>query len=85
MTKYRALEVAYRCEGLSQVADAYSEEAYRDAAVELRRLYAHRETLLGALKAVEPILTRMYGAQAADLPPMQMVRAAIALAEGTGD
>ena len=50
MTKCRALEVAYRCEGLSQVADAYSEEAYRDAAVELRRLYAHRETLLGALK-----------------------------------
>ena len=40
-----------------------------------------RAALLGALKQVEPILARMYGAQAAQLPPMQTVRAAIAKAE----
>ena len=38
--------------------------------------------LLEALKAVEPILVRMYGPRAADLPPVQMVRAVIAKVEG---
>ena len=40
-----------------------------------------RDALLEALKAIEPILARMYGPQAADLPPMQIVRAAIKQAE----
>jgi hypothetical protein len=41
-----------------------------------------RDALLEALKEIEPILARMYGPQAANLPPMQLVRAAIARAEG---
>jgi hypothetical protein len=41
-----------------------------------------RDALLEALKEIEPILARMYGPQAANLPPMQLVRAAIAKAEG---
>ena len=46
------------------------------------RLIAAAPDLLEALKQIEPILTRMYGPQAAELPPMQVVRAAIAKAEG---
>ena len=46
------------------------------------KLEAQRDALLWALKAIEPILARMYGQQAADLPPMQIVRTAIAKAEG---
>ena len=56
------------------------------AAAELRRLAnveAQRDALLKALKAIEPILARMYGQQAADLPPMQIVRAAIKAVEET--
>lgn len=45
------------------------------------QLRSQRDALLKALKAIEPILARMYGPQAADLPPMQIVRAAIAKAE----
>ena len=45
------------------------------------RLTRERNALLEALKAIEPILARMYGPQAADLPPMQIVRAAIKQAE----
>jgi hypothetical protein len=41
-----------------------------------------RDALLEVLKEIEPILARMYGPQAANLPPMQLVRAAIAKAEG---
>jgi hypothetical protein len=41
-----------------------------------------RDALLEALKEIEPILARMYGPQAANLPPMQLARAAIAKAEG---
>lgn len=48
---------------------------------ELERCLVERDALLEALKQVEPILARMYGAQAAQLPPMQTVRAAIAKAE----
>ena len=44
-------------------------------------LVAAAPDLLEALKQIEPILTRMYGPQAAELPPMQVVRAAIAKAE----
>ena len=47
------------------------------------KLEAQRDALLEALKQIEPILARMYGIQAADLPPMQAVRAAIAKAEDT--
>ena len=67
----------------------------REAAAELRRLVAENtllherhhfdngvlKELLEALKEIEPILARMYGPQAANLPPMQLVRAAIARAE----
>jgi len=53
------------------------------AAAELRRLHTLNGELLEALKEIEPILARMYGPQAANLPPMQLVRAAIARAEGT--
>ena len=42
---------------------------------------AQRDALLEALKQIEPILARMYGPQAAELPPMQIVRAAIAKCE----
>jgi hypothetical protein len=52
------------------------------AAAELRRLHAVNQELLDVLKEIEPILARMYGPQAANLPPMQLVRAAIARAEG---
>ena len=56
-------------------------EVQRRAAAELRRLHAQRDALLEALKQIEPILARMYGPQAAELPPMQIVRAAIKAAE----
>ena len=52
------------------------------AAAELRRLHVVNQVLMEALKGIEPILARMYGPQAANLPPMQLVRAAIAKAEG---
>jgi hypothetical protein len=42
------------------------------------RLLALNAELVEALRQIEPILARMYGAQAADLPPMQIVRAALA-------
>jgi len=61
-----------------------SREDGERAAAELRRLAAveaQRDALLLALKQIEPILARMYGIQAADLPPTQAVRAAIAKAE----
>lgn len=45
-------------------------------------LIAAAPTMYEALKQIEPILARMYGTQAKDLPPMQIVRAAIAKAEG---
>ena len=45
-------------------------------------LIAAAPMMYEALKQIEPILTRMYGPQAAELPPMQIVRAAIAKAEG---
>ena len=45
---------------------------------ELRTLNAE---LVEAMRQIEPILARMYGAQAADLPPMQIVRAALAKVE----
>ena len=45
-------------------------------------LHALNGELLDVLKEIEPILARMYGPQAANLPPMQLVRAAIARAEG---
>ena len=48
---------------------------------ENERLEQQRDALLEALKQIEPILARMYGPQAAELPPMQIVRAAIAKAE----
>ena len=47
-----------------------------------KQLLAQSDALLEALKQIEPILARMYGTQAAELPPMQIVRAAIAKAEG---
>ena len=47
----------------------------------LAREKTKNEALLEALKQIEPILARMYGPQAAELPPMQIVRAAIAKAE----
>ncbi len=46
------------------------------------RLIAAAPDLLEALKEIEPILARMYGPQAANLPPMQLVRSAIAKATG---
>ena len=48
---------------------------------ELLALTAQRDALLEALKEIEPVLARMYGPQAAKLPPMQIVRAAIKQAE----
>ena len=50
--------------------------------IQIADLEAQRDALLEALKQIEPILARMYGPQAAELPPMQIVRAAIAKAEG---
>jgi len=47
----------------------------------LAREKTKNEAMLEALKQIEPILARMYGPQAAELPPMQIVRAAIAKAE----
>jgi hypothetical protein len=69
-----------------RLADALETRAitFRDkaeAAAELRRLHALNAELLEALKEIEPILARMYGPQAANLPPMQLVRAAIAKVE----
>lgn len=86
MTKYRALVVAYRCEELSQLADAYSEEAYRDAAVELRRLYADRETLLGALKLMRERFLDVDGDHGRwEREATDAADAAIALVEGMGE
>ena len=53
------------------------EQCWADA-----RLIAAAPMMYEALKQIEPILARMYGPQAAELPPMQIVRAAIAKAEG---
>lgn len=55
---------------------------HKGAATELRRIRALNAELVEALRQIEPILARMYGAQAADLPPMQIVRAALAKVEG---
>ena len=63
------------------MADLLERQGFTIAAAELRRLHAQRDALLEALKQIEPILARMYGPQAAELPPMQIVRAAIAKAE----
>ena len=53
-----------------------------DGALANAHLIAAAPTMYEALKQIEPILARMYGPQAAELPPMQIVRAAIAKAEG---
>lgn len=45
-------------------------------------LIAAAPMMYEALKQIEPILARMYGPQATELPPMQIIRAAIAEAEG---
>ena len=65
----------------SLAAHSLSRHGQTQAAAELRRLHAQRDALLEALKQIEPILARMYGQQAAELPPMQIVRAAIKAAE----
>jgi hypothetical protein len=44
----KAIELAERCENLASIADAYSEDAYRDAAAELRRLDKVNTQLLEA-------------------------------------
>lgn len=44
--KTEALRLADRCESLSQIADAYSAEAYEQAAAELRRLSAVEAEML---------------------------------------
>jgi hypothetical protein len=66
----------------SHYGPSYLRDLLPEAAAELRRLHAVNGELLEALKEIEPILARMYGPQAANLPPMQRVRAAIAKAEG---
>ena len=71
---------------LAAALDAYwgaenGHDRERQAAAELRRLHAQRDALLEALKQIEPILARMYGQQAAELPPMQIVRAVIKAVE----
>lgn len=48
---------------------------------DLIKVETQLDALLEALKQVEPILARVYGQQAVDLPPMQIVRAAIKKAE----
>ena len=58
---------------VAEVSDCVQDEANA-------RLIAAAPDLLAALERIEPILSRMYGAQAADLPPVQIVRAAIAKA-----
>jgi hypothetical protein len=73
------------------VAAAERERIIAQNAPEIEKINAHikaleeavaqRDALLEALKQVEPILARMYGQQAVDLPPMQIVRAAIKKAE----
>ena len=45
-----ALRCADRCHGLSTIDDAYSEEAYRDAATHLRRLVQENEDLTMVLR-----------------------------------
>lgn len=47
-----ALRIAERCESLATIADAYSEEAYREAAAELRRLHSLNAELVDAAKLV---------------------------------
>jgi hypothetical protein len=78
------------------IQSRYGNDINDEAAAELRRLVAENtllherhhfdngvlKELLEALKEIEPILARMYGPQAANLPPMQLVRAAIAKARG---
>lgn len=68
------------CSGTPKTAAGYQARCEEDRAN--ARLIAAAPDLLEALKQIEPILTRMYGPQAAELPPMQVVRAAIAKAEG---
>ena len=48
----------------------------------LAKAIERNNELVEALRQIEPILARMYGAQAADLPPMQIVRAALAKVQG---
>ena len=48
-----ALRLADRCESLSQIADAYSAEAYEQSAAELRRQHAEIERLKAQRDAVQ--------------------------------
>ncbi len=64
-------------ERCKQVCAATSEGWRADA----EKWKERHDELLEALKQIEPILARMYGPQAAEVPPMQIVRAAIAKAE----
>ena len=71
-------------ESLRQIVQDFPpvEAELREVSDRAHRLEAQRDALLEALKQIEPILARMYGQQAAELPPMQIVRAAIKAVEG---
>ena len=64
---------------MDQQGKIYALEMARSMAQKTAKI--KHDALLGVLKQVEPILARMYGAQAAELPPMKAVRAAIKAAE----
>lgn len=81
----RGLELRREAEAelrrLHDLADKYKRQL-RNTRSRAEKAEAQRDALLEALKSVEPILCRMYGAQANELPPMQVIRAAIKAAEG---
>lgn len=67
-----ALRLADRCESLSQIADAYSAEAYEQAAAELRRQRAEIEALKAERDALRAELVERNAARnayASEFPP----------------
>ncbi len=81
-----ALRIAERCESLASIADAYSEEAYLEAAAELRRLRAINGELLEALRMMTAHYCNLVNSKKAGHwepdaePEVQFARAAIAKA-----
>jgi hypothetical protein len=53
-----ALRIADWCLKLSTISDAYSEEAYEKAALEIYRLHAVNTKLLGSLESIRDLWER---------------------------
>ena len=77
MDKPEALRLADRCESLSQIADAYSAEAYEQAAAELRRLHQFAEDQIGRATAAEAALQMTKATHALKIAAVETQRDAL--------